>query len=80
MDKQELGAILAQRYNQRKKGYANCAIILFGIEYAKEINNGGYKPNDIIKASQIGKNYSADLGKGIKLADFVAIKDKRQGE
>ena len=77
MDKQELGAILVERYNQHQKGYANCAIILFGIEYAKEIKGGGYTPNDIIKASQIGKNYSADLGKGIKLADFVAIKDKR---
>ncbi len=75
MNKQELGKILAQRYNQHEKGFANCSIILFGIEYASEIKSGGYTPKDILEASKIGRNYESDLQKGIKLANFVQIKD-----
>lgn len=75
MDKQELGKILAQRYNQHEKGFANCSIILFGIEYASEIKSGGYTAKDLLEASKIGKNYEADLRKGIQLADFVKLKD-----
>lgn len=74
MDKQELGKMLAQRYNQHKKGFANCSIMLFGIEYSSAIKNGNYTAKDILEASKIGKNYEADLRKGIKLADFVKIK------
>lgn len=77
MDKNELGKILAERYNNHARGMANCSILLFGIEYADEINNGNYKPKDIIEASKIGKNYESDLRKGIKLATFVKIKDKQ---
>lgn len=77
MDKQELGKILAQRYNQHKKGFANCSIILFGIEYSSEIKNGGYTAKDILEASKIGKNYESDLNKGIKLANFVKVKNEQ---
>lgn len=75
MTKQELGSILARKYEEgKKRGLGVCFIHLFGIEYANHIRASGYTPKEIAEESGIGVSFQTEIAKGIKLSQFVEIK------
>jgi len=71
----ELGTKLNEMYNNAPKGDTVAMIHLFGIKYANEIKESKYSKKDIIKQSGIKESYLTELTKGVKLANYVIIKD-----
>jgi len=71
----ELGTILAEMYNNASKGNSVAMIHLFGIKYANEIKESEYSKKDIITQSGISASYLAELTKGVKLAEYVILKN-----
>ena len=49
-------------------------IILFGIKYAKEIQENNFSPKDIIAAAKMSDSYATEIYKGIRLSGYVDIK------
>jgi hypothetical protein len=70
----ELGIKLREMYENVPKGDSVAMIHLFGIIYAKEINNIENSKKEIIEVSGISKSYITELSKGVKLADYVVPK------
>jgi hypothetical protein len=70
----ELGIKLREMYENAPKGDSVAMIHLFGIIYAKEINNIENSKKEIIEVSGISKSYITELSKGVKLADYVVPK------
>ena len=71
---QQLGDILRDMYENAKEGYAVVLIHLFGIKYAEQIRDSGVTPMDIVRAAGINASYSTEIQKGIRLAEFVTVK------
>ena len=76
MNNKELGGKLREMYTNASKGEAVAMIHLFGIKYAAEINNSECSKKEIIKASGISDSYLTELTKGVKLAEYVILKDQ----
>jgi len=71
----ELGTKLNEMYSNAPKGDAVAMIHLFGIKYANEIKKSEYSKKDIIKQSGISTSYLTELTKGVKLAEYVILKN-----
>jgi hypothetical protein len=76
MNNKELGGKLREMYINASKGEAVVMIHLFGIKYAAEINNNECSKKEIIKASGISESYLTELTKGVKLAEYVILKNQ----
>lgn len=76
MNNRELGGKLREMYTNASKGEAVAMIHLFGIKYAAEINNSVCSKKEIIKASGISESYLTELTKGVKLAEYVILKNQ----
>ncbi len=75
MEKEELAMILRERYDKAKRNEASMEVHLFGIEFAKEIQEGNYPVIELVELAGIGKGYAAEVSKGIKLSEHVNIKE-----
>ena len=75
MTLEELGLKLKEMYDNAPNKESVAMIHLFGIKFAKEINQKGYSKKDIIESSGIHTSYLTELSKGIKLAKYVVVKD-----
>jgi len=80
MNIEELSKILKDRYEDAPKRERVANIHLFGIEYAKTIEKYGFKISEIIKFAEMKKSYTTELSKGIKLAQFVKLKNTHRYE
>jgi hypothetical protein len=76
MNNRELGGKLREMYSKASKGEAVAMIHVFGIKYAAEINNSECSKKEIIKASGISESYLTELTKGVKLAEYVILKNQ----
>ena len=76
MNNRELGGKLREMYTNASKGEAVAMIHLFGIKYATEINNSECSKKEIIIASGISESYLTELTKGVKLAEYVILKNQ----
>ena len=73
---QELADILREMYDTAPEGEKGIQGLLFGIQYAAELDaakQAGYSIATIRKLSRV-KNYERDIGKGVKLAKYVKLK------
>lgn len=75
MTENQLWLILKEMYENAQKGYQVANIHLFGVKYAKIIEDSNYKSTDIVRASGINSSYATELSKGIKLARYVIPKE-----
>lgn len=51
-------------------------IHLFGIIYAYEIENAGITSIDVIKAAQMPESYKSEVYKGIRLSQYVELREQ----
>lgn len=79
MTEKELGQILCNVYKNAPRNEVVLQIDLFGIEYAEAIRTSGCLIKDIVKSAEIKPSYATEISKGMKLADYVALK-KRGGK
>lgn len=70
----QLAQKLKEMYEKAPYGEAVAHIHLFGIIYAKEIENGSYSVKDIIKYSGLKESYQTEVTKGMKLSKYVVVK------
>ncbi len=73
----ELGNKLKNMYENAPYGEATTMIHMFGIKYANEIKQNGFTSNDVIKASGLNSSYATEVNKGMKLAEYVMIKQEK---
>ena len=78
MNDLELAAELHRRYENAKRNEAACQIHLFGIEYAKELQDCGCPLKHIVELSGISMGYLSEISKGIKLSKYVEV--RKRGE
>ena len=71
----ELGAALGNLYHNAPKGEAVAWIHLFGIKYAKELNQSPFNKKEIARAANIPQSLGTEISKGMKLAQYVTVKD-----
>jgi hypothetical protein len=71
----ELANKLRSMYDSARRNEAVCQINLFGIMYAKDIQDGGYSLKHIVELSGISKGYLTEISKGIKLSKYVVLKE-----
>lgn len=68
----DLGAVLAKMYQSGEgKGSKTTMIHLFGIRYAREIEENCIPILGIVKSAGISSTYVTEVNKGIRLAKFV---------
>ena len=72
MSATELGRLLRESYQNAEKGEKVTMIHLFGIKYETEIREHGV--SEVIRESGIFSTYGTELGKGMKLARYVAVR------
>lgn len=70
----ELGAILAEKYNNAPPKKLVVMIHLFGIQYSDEIRKAGLK--EVIAAAGLSHNLQAELNKGVNLGEYVIINNQ----
>ena len=70
----ELAVFLREMYDGAKRNEAACQVHLFGIKYAKELQECGYPLKEIVKESGISMGYLSEVSKGIKLSQYVELK------
>ena len=75
MEDYELANKLRNMYDRAKRNEAVCQINLFGIMYAKDIQDGGYSLEHKVELSGISKGYLTEISKGIKLSKYVVLKE-----
>ena len=61
-------------YRNAATGEAVAMIHLFGIRYAEEIRASGASYKDVANAARIPESYGTEIGKGVKLSDYVRPK------
>ena len=71
----QLAAALDNMYHNAPKGEAVAMIHVFGIKYAKEINASRFNKKEIAKTANIPESYGTEISKGVKLAEYVTVKD-----
>lgn len=78
----ELANTLSQMYDDAPDGEKTTMIHLFGIRYARRIQENGISPNDIIAHTRLRNgeplpdSYYAEINKCIKLSRYVIEKNK----
>lgn len=78
MTVQELGTALSAMYNNAPEGKKATSIHLFGIKYAKIIQQEGHSVADIIRNTKLSSSYGTEISKGINLAKYVIEKSRIQ--
>ena len=76
MVKAELAALLRAMYDGAKRNEAACQVHLFGIKYAKELQECGCPLKEIVQLSGISMGYLSEVSKGVKLAQYVELKER----
>lgn len=76
MVKAELAALLRAMYDGAKRKEAACQVHLFGIKYAKELQECGCPLKEIVQLSGISMGYLSEVSKGVKLAQYVELKER----
>lgn len=71
----ELGQILREMYSNASHGNQVVNIHLFGIKYAFEILRNKYSVKEIVTASGINTSYATEVSKGIRLSEYVILKN-----
>ncbi len=72
----ELGEKLASMYQDAPEKESVAMIHLFGIKYAEQIKDLNVSCAALAKAAGLNKSYSTEISKGIKLAKYVAVKNR----
>lgn len=75
MTEQELAMRLKEMY-ENSHGEKTTMIHLFGIMYAEEIKMSDTTPKEILKIANMPESYQTEISKGIRLAKYVAVKEK----
>ena len=70
----ELGKELKKMYENAQSGDAVCMIHLFGVRYARQINQVDCTAKDIAEQAGIPMSYETEIRKGIKLSKYVSEK------
>ena len=78
MTVQELSTKLSAMYNNAADGEKVTNIHLFGIKYAKIIQQEGHSVTDIIRNTNLSSSYGTEISKGISLAKYVIEKSRIQ--
>ena len=65
-------------YNNADAGEMVANIHLFGIRYAKIIQQNGYSVAEIIQNANLASSYVSEVSKGINLAKYVIEKSRIQ--
>lgn len=73
MQTYELSCILREMY-EGAAGDKTTMIHLFGIKYAKEIQNNKISPKEILRSAQMPESYVTEINKGIRLSNYVEVK------
>ncbi len=76
----ELGQILKLMYENAAETEATTMVRLFGIKYAKEIENCPESVEIITISAGISRSYAVEISKGIKLAQYVRCKSTLEGQ
>lgn len=63
-------------YRNAERGDAVVMIHLFGIQYADQIKASAVAIKDIVAAAGISESYVIEIHKGIKLAQYVRVREK----
>ena len=70
----ELGAILHHMYKNAPRKEMVTRVHLSGILYHEDIREAGVR--EVTEASGIGRNYKAEVNKGIKLGQYIRVSPK----
>ena len=73
MNIDEAAKILRNAYCQAPNGKKSTGLHLFGIKYADELSKVDL--NQLIKKAGIRDSYYAEIRKGIRLSEYVNLKD-----
>jgi 5-methylcytosine-specific restriction protein B len=71
----QLGKALSDLYHNAPKGEAVAMIHLFGIKYAKELNEGRFNKKEVARTANIPESFGTEISKGIKLSKYVIVKN-----
>lgn len=71
----QLGKALSDLYHNAPKGEAVAMIHLFGIKYAKELNESRFNKKEVARAANIPESFGTEISKGIKLSKYVVAKN-----
>ena len=74
----ELGTKLREMY-EAKDSNKTTMIHLFGVIYGAEMEKMGIKSIEVIKAAQMQESYVTEINKGIRLAQYVILRDEYSG-
>lgn len=77
MTPSELENKLLKMYRDAPEGDSTTMIRLFGIMYANELKVCGVPITEIAKNS-VGDSYHAEISKGIRLAQYVELKENQR--
>ena len=69
----ELSNILKSMY-ERQNVNKTTMIHLFGIQYAKQIEDNRISPKEILKSANMPESYATEIYKGIRLSKYVDLK------
>lgn len=72
MSSDDLSDAFRKRYHNAESGYAVVSIHLFGIEFAAELEGKNLK--EICLSAEVPVSFATEVRKGMRLAEFVAIK------
>ena len=73
MNIDEAAKILRRAYRRAPEGRQATTVHLFGIKYADELSEVDL--NQLIKKAGIRDSYYAEIRKGIRLSEYVNLKD-----
>ncbi len=73
MTKKELISILNKIYFNAPSGELVASILVFGIQFAKEIKTTGATLQELTSLADIPASYATEIGKGVKLAKYVSV-------
>ena len=76
MVKAELAALLRAMYDGAKRNETACQVHLFGIKYARELQECGCPLKEIVQLTGISMGYLSEVSKGVKLAQYVELKER----
>ena len=75
MTANELGMKLNAMYSMEKVNKTTM-VHLFGVIYADIMRKENIKPIEVVKIAGISENYQTEISKGMRLAEYVTLKDE----
>ena len=75
----EFGACLRSMYDTPGANKTTM-IHLFGVIYADEIKDSGFKPIEILRAAKMQESYQTEINKGMRLSQYVQLKPSYKGK